>query len=95
MQGYGSCIAGKTEVQCFANFSQALLPGAAAHGSYSKRTVDYSKQALSLDADRQQAIGHALEKVGKQLEEFFEGAQDVEGVLQGENIYIVQTRPQP
>ncbi len=36
-----------------------------------------------------------LAKVGKQLEEEFDGPQDVEGVLIGSEVHLVQTRPQP
>ncbi|KAK9806472.1 hypothetical protein WJX73_000758 [Symbiochloris irregularis] len=89
---------GKTDVTCFANFSQALTSaqgGSEASGNYKQVTVDYSRQALSVDADKQQSIGKSLSAVGVQLEDAFGGPQDVEGALTGSEIYVVQTRPQP
>lgn len=91
-------VAGKTDVTCFANFSQALTSaeaGSEAVFSYKQMTVDYSRQALSVDTDKQQSIGKSLSAVGSQLEKSFGGAQDVEGALIGSEIYVVQTRPQP
>ena len=40
-------------------------------------------------------VGLKLAEVGKQLEQVFEGPQDVEGVLIGDDVHLVQTRPQP
>ena len=52
-------------------------------------------QALSVSDDRREAVGKQLAKVGAALEEAFGGAQDVEGALIKDAVYIVQTRPQP
>ena len=57
--------------------------------------MDYSKEKLSLDADARQAVGTALAQAGASLEEQFGAPQDVEGCFVGEQLYIVQTRPQP
>jgi phosphoglucan,water dikinase len=57
--------------------------------------VDYSKEKLSTDEDFRQQLATKLCKVGCLLEESFHGPQDVEGAVDGDTVYIVQTRPQP
>ena len=52
-------------------------------------------QALSVSEDRREAVGKQLAQVGAALEDAFGGAQDVEGALIGDAVFIVQTRPQP
>lgn len=85
------------ETLAFSNFSQALTKGKAnqASGAYSQITVDYSKQKLSVDEDARTKAGSKLGAVGSTLQQAFKGAQDVEGAIVGEDIFIVQTRPQP
>lgn len=82
----------------FANFSTVLRAGAAGAGdgfAYGTRTPDYSREALSRDAGAREALGARLAAVGAALEAAFGGAQDVEGALVGERVFVVQTRPQP
>lgn len=68
---------GITDVKSFANFSQALLAAKAGEeaGSYRKVVLDYSKQRLSTDTDKQQSIGKSLAAVGQDLEKAFGGPQ--------------------
>ncbi len=40
-------------------------------------------------------LGARLGKIGGQLEEAFGGPQDVEGAIVDDDVYIVQSRPQP
>lgn len=40
-------------------------------------------------------LGARLGKIGGQLEETFGGPQDVEGAIVDDDVYIVQSRPQP
>ena len=90
--------AGAVTTLAFANFSTALHAGAGGAGSgfaYAPRTADYSRAALSVDGGARQALGGRLAAVGAALETAFGGAQDVEGALVGERVYVVQTRPQP
>ena len=61
----------------------------------SLQVMDYSKEKLSLDAAERDRIGSALAKAGASLEEQFGAPQDVEGAFVGQQMYIVQTRPQP
>ncbi|KAK9842786.1 hypothetical protein WJX74_002436 [Apatococcus lobatus] len=80
---------GTVKTMAFANLSQAYASG------HTGPTIDYSRQSLSLDDDKRKQVGLKLAEVGKQLEQEFDGPQDVEGVLIGDNVYLVQTRPQP
>lgn len=61
----------------------------------STRAVDYSKQALSVSSDARVELGRRVGAVAACMERAFGGAQDVEGCLVGEELYVVQTRPQP
>ena len=89
--------AGEVETLAFSNFSQALSRGKQNQGSgaYSQYTVDYSKQELSKDEEERAAAGKKLGAVGDVLQKAFKGPQDVEGAFVGQDIFIVQTRPQP
>ncbi len=69
--------------------------GAVAAFASATRTVDYSKQQLSVSAEAREALGRRIGAIAALLEEQFGGAQDVEGCVVGEDVYIVQTRPQP
>ena len=59
------------------------------------RVVDYSKQQLSLSSDARVELGRRIGAVAACLERSFGGAQDVEGCLVGDELFVVQTRPQP
>ena len=58
-------------------------------------TVDYSKKTLSVDPIYRYQLGQRLAITGFFLEKKFGFPQDVEGCLVGNDIYIVQTQPQP
>ncbi len=83
---------GKVELTACASFSMALqpLPGT----GIGKSRVDYSHIPLSVDPKRAQRLGKQLGRIATALEEAFDGPQDAEGVIVGEEIYLVQTRPQ-
>lgn len=59
------------------------------------RVVDYSKQQLSVSSDARVELGRRVGSVAACMERAFGGAQDVEGCLVGDVLYVVQTRPQP
>lgn len=59
------------------------------------RTMDYSRHPLSQSSDARIALGRRIGAVASCLERSFGGAQDVEGCLVGETLFVVQTRPQP
>ena len=90
--------AGKADTLAFANFSQALSKQSGkgtTPGKFRRITLDYSKQEMSRSEEARQEAGQKLVKVGRALEKAFGGAQDIEGGLIGEEIFVVQTRPQP
>ena len=76
----------------FANFSQALWPGPA--GGVERKTVDYSRIAMSCEADARKSLGRRFAAIAQAVEKAFEKPQDIEGVVVGEEIYLVQARPQ-
>lgn len=88
---------GKVTTLAFANFSEELmvLNSGPTDGEMSRRTVDYSKKPLSVDATFREQFGQRLAAIGQYLEQKFGSAQDVEGCLVGPDIFIVQSRPQP
>lgn len=94
-----SCDKFDTDVAtlAFANFSEEMrvLGSGPADGEVVKLIVDYSTKPLSVDATFRQQFGQRLAAVGQYLEQRFGSAQDVEGCMVGEDIFIVQSRPQP
>ncbi|MBA0713842.1 hypothetical protein Golax_012846, partial [Gossypium laxum] len=81
----------------FANFSEEMVVSGAdpADGEVHHLTVDYSKKPLTVDPKFRQQFSQHLGAIGLFLEQKFGCPQDVEGCLLGEDIYVVQTRPQP
>ncbi|GLJ26894.1 hypothetical protein SUGI_0526130 [Cryptomeria japonica] len=88
---------GKVKTLAFANFSEELvvIAGGPADGKVMGLTVDYTKKPLSVDPIFRHQFGQRLATTGFFLEQKFGCPQDVEGCLVGNDIYIVQTRPQP
>jgi len=83
---------GGVRVMAFASFSHAAWPDPA--GGLTRRTVDYSTVALSTDEGFRDRLGRRLATIGRFVEEAMGGPQDIEGVVVGEKIYLVQARPQ-
>ncbi|KAG5588688.1 hypothetical protein H5410_049122 [Solanum commersonii] len=81
----------------FANFSEEMVVGgnSPADGEVILLTVDYSKKPLTIDPIFRRQLGQRLGAVGFYLERKFGSPQDVEGCLVGNEIFIVQSRPQP
>jgi phosphoglucan,water dikinase len=78
----------------FANFSTAFVPDRT--GMLAPKIMDYSREDLSCSSEVRERLGKQLGVVGKYLEGSFGGvAQDVEGALVGDALYVFQTRPQP
>ncbi|KAJ6873727.1 phosphoglucan [Populus alba x Populus x berolinensis] len=88
---------GHVRTLAFANFSEEMLVSGAgpADGDVTRLTVDYSKKPLTVDPIFRHQLGQRLCSVGFFLEREFGSPQDVEGCVVGEDIYVVQTRPQP
>jgi phosphoglucan,water dikinase len=83
---------GAVETLAFASFSHALRP-ARAEG-VAQETLDYSKVALSVEAEARRSLGRRLAAIGHVVEEAFQGPQDIEGALLAGDIYLLQGRPQ-
>ena len=87
---------GAVSLSAFASIGTALvLRPAVAHLGVRSETVDYSAQPLSVDVAARNALGARLAAIGAVLEAEYQSPQDVEGTVVGEQVYIVQTRPQP
>ncbi|KAJ4818910.1 hypothetical protein LUZ62_031476 [Rhynchospora pubera] len=81
----------------FANFSEEMSVSATgpADGEIVKLTVDYSKKPLTVDPVYRRQLGQRLGAIGCFLEQKFGAPQDIEGCVVGQDIFIVQSRPQP
>jgi phosphoglucan,water dikinase len=82
---------GAAHLSACADFSMALRP--APHGTAQER-LDYSQVPLSADPEAAPRLGRRLAQVASFLEEKLGRPQDVEGVCAGEEIHVVQARPQ-
>ena len=79
-------------VLAFASFSEAIQP--APGGGVTRRTVDYSHIGLSCDGEARPRLGRRLAAIGRVVEETFGKPQDIEGAVAGDDIFLVQARPQ-
>ncbi len=82
---------GNVKILTFASFSHALLPGE--RGIY-KKTIDYSKVKLSNAEEIMNTFGKRLADISRFVEDALGQPQDIEGAIVGEDIYLVQSRPQ-
>ena len=83
---------GAANTVAFANFSQALWPDPA--GGVAPKIVDYSRIAMSCEAGARKRLGRRLASIAEMVENSFHKPQDIEGVVVGEEIYLVQARAQ-
>ena len=83
---------GTVRVLAFASFSEAIQP--APGGGVTRRTVDYSHIGLSCDGEARTRLGRRLAAIGRVVEETFGKPQDIEGAVAGDDIFLVQARPQ-
>mmetsp|Transcript_34823 Transcript_34823/g.65560 ORF Transcript_34823/g.65560 Transcript_34823/m.65560 type:complete len:1151 (+) Transcript_34823:115-3567(+) len=86
-------VQGRVQVEAYANFSTALTVGD--DGVVTTSLVDYSAQPLSTDPQACVNLGQRLTIVSRLLEGSLEGAQEVEGAIVGDELYILRTRPLP
>jgi phosphoglucan,water dikinase len=82
----------KVRVLAYASFSQSLVPGRPE--SLVKETLDYGTIPLSVDENLLKRTARRLSSIGQRIETAMGGPQDIEGVIQNNKIYLVQTRPQ-
>jgi phosphoglucan,water dikinase len=83
---------GEMNMLAFADFSAALWPDVA--GGIVPKRVDYAMVALSIDGKLRKRLGRRLAAVGRFVEQSFGRAQDIEGAIVGDEIWLVQSRPQ-
>ncbi len=83
---------GSVKMLAFANFSIALSVGP--EGSLVKETVDYSTVGLSREESVRTNLMGRVGKIGMYIEKETGRPQDIEGLVRGDEIYLVQARPQ-
>lgn len=83
---------GAVSTLAFASFSDALWPEP--DGGLRPGKVDYSQVSLSLEPETREKLGRRLAAIAQLVETAFHQPQDIEGVVKGEEIYLVQSRPQ-
>ena len=83
---------GSVTTLAFASFSDALWPDP--DGGLRRKKVDYSQVALSLERDAREMLGRRLAAIAQFVETAFQEPQDIEGVVKGDEIFLVQSRPQ-
>ena len=82
----------EVKLMAYANFSQSLIPSPS--GDFLKETLDYGKIPLSTDGDYADRLARRLASIGRRVEISMEAPQDIEGLIQNDKVYLVQTRPQ-
>jgi len=83
---------GSVSMLSFASFSSALLPDR--KGGLTQKTLNYSTIDLSIDKLVRTKVGKIIGMVGKFVENAFGLPQDIEGLISGDAVYLVQSRPQ-
>ena len=84
--------ADETTVTAYANFSTALLVDE--KNGVSRKTVDYSHVRLSTDSTELKGLGRRLAAAARFVEDAFKTPLDIEGAIVGNDVYLVQARPQ-
>jgi len=86
---------GQARLLSCANFSFAFRPILAGEAvGITRERLDYSRVTLSTGPEAAQRLGQRLGQIAEFLEDALGQPQDVEGVCVGEEIHLVQTRPQ-
>ena len=83
---------GAHQMQAFSSFSTALRPKP--NGGLEASTVDHSQVRFSCDASYRVEIASRLAAISEGVERHFGRPQDIEGVIVGEQVYLVQSRDQ-
>jgi phosphoglucan,water dikinase len=86
---------GEVRTTRFASVGSARFSDADAPGGWREEAVDYSRRALSSDAEARRRLAARLAAAGAALEAEAGAAQNAEGCVVGEEVWVVQTRPQP
>ncbi len=83
---------GEVRMLAFANFSYGTYIDK--DGKLSPEVLDYSKIKLSISDEFRVRLGKRLSNIGQFVEKAFKKPQDIEGVVVGDDIFLVQSRPQ-
>jgi len=83
---------GAVQMLAYASFSHAAWPEPVR--GLIRKTVDYSRIKLSRDETFKNRLGIRLVAIGRFIEDALGRPQDIEGLLHGDTIYLVQSRPQ-
>jgi phosphoglucan,water dikinase len=83
---------GEARLGAFASFSHYISTSGG--GGIEQMTVDYSALRLSFDRGFREALASRLAALGKYMEEALGGPQDMEGGIFGDDIYLLQCRPE-
>jgi phosphoglucan,water dikinase len=86
---------GASRLLACANFSFALRPDPAkTSGGVVRDRLDYSRESLSAEPCAAEVLGRRMGQIAAYLEDALGSPQDIEGVCVGQEIHLVQTRPQ-
>lgn len=83
---------GDMEMLSFASYSAALVQDR--RGELERNIIDYSKIPFSLDKDVRAALCGRIGNIGSRIEASFGLPLDIEGLVVGNRVCIVQARPQ-
>ncbi len=83
---------GEVSVLSYASWSTARTPGGA--GALNRIRVRYDRERLSARLGELEELGRQLGAVGRLVEDSFGAPQDIEGVIRGGRVTLVQARPQ-
>lgn len=83
---------GNHEMKAFADFSKALWPDK--KEEMIAQRLDYASCPLSTKAKLRSRLGRRLAAIACLVEQAFGGPQDIEGAIVGDEIWLVQSRPQ-
>jgi len=83
---------GRIEINAFASLSSGLWPGP--DGGLHRETINYAKIDFSTKAAIREAVGRRLTAISRYVEASLQGPQDLEGAIIGQDIYLLQARPQ-
>ena len=82
----------EVRMPAFASFSHSLWPGPS--GGIIMKTIDYSDISLSVNRTYRNLMGRRLGSIGEFVEKALGQPQDIEGVVSGDEVYLVQSRAQ-
>jgi phosphoglucan,water dikinase len=83
---------GEVRTLAFANFSYAIRSDSTT--GVTRELLDYSRVRLSRESELRNDLARRLGAIASRIENEFGKAQDIEGAIIGNRIYLVQSRPQ-